>query len=101
MLKLTREKGAELFLALAANFPGLQFRAVCADPWTQQQVAQAGLTNVQLVGPQGALYRPEWSSLGGQGGATGLHAANLAHTSVAAAAAAAALQATFLPSFKA
>jgi hypothetical protein len=55
VLKLTREKGAELFLALAANLPGLQFRAVCADLWVQQRVSQAGLTNLQLVEPQGAF----------------------------------------------
>jgi hypothetical protein len=55
MLKLTREKGSELFLALAAHMPALQFRAVCAEPGVRQQAASAGLTNMQLVPPAGEL----------------------------------------------
>jgi hypothetical protein len=55
MLKLTREKGSELFLALAAHLPHLRFKAVCADPQLLQQVAQTGCSNVQLVQPVGKL----------------------------------------------
>lgn len=57
VLKLTREKGSDLLLALAGRLPQLQFKAVCADPWVRQEVAsrqQAGhLSNLQLVPPTG------------------------------------------------
>lgn len=58
MLKMTREKGSALFLALARQLPALQFLAVCADPSVQQEVSHsAGLGNVQLLDPAG-----EWGA---------------------------------------
>jgi hypothetical protein len=55
MLKLTKEKGSDLFVALASHLPQLQFVAVCADPDAKQQVSQAGLRNAKLVPPAGQL----------------------------------------------
>jgi hypothetical protein len=52
MLKLSREKGSDLFFALAAALPQLQFVAVAADDAMQQAVAAAGLSNMQLLQPQ-------------------------------------------------
>lgn len=57
VLKLTREKGSDLLLALAGRLPQLQFKAVCADPGVRQEVASrqqaGGLSNLQLVPPTG------------------------------------------------
>lgn len=55
MLKLTREKGSELFLALAEHLPQLHFKAVCAEPQLLQELAHAGCSNVQLVHPVGKV----------------------------------------------
>jgi hypothetical protein len=52
MLKLSREKGSELFFALAAQLPHFHFLAVAADDSMQQAIADAGLQNVQLLQPQ-------------------------------------------------
>jgi hypothetical protein len=54
MLKLTREKGADVLLALCRRLPHLQFVAVAADcAGLQQQVAAAGLQNIRLLEPVG------------------------------------------------
>jgi glycosyltransferase involved in cell wall biosynthesis len=52
MLKLSHDKGSDLFLALAAQLPHLQFLAVAADDAMQRTAAAAGLANVQLLQPQ-------------------------------------------------
>jgi hypothetical protein len=55
MLKLTYEKGSDIFLSLATQLPDIQFRAVCADVQSQQCVAAAKLANVKLVPPAAAV----------------------------------------------
>ncbi|WIA28162.1 hypothetical protein OEZ86_010730 [Tetradesmus obliquus] len=49
MLKLSRDKGSDLFFALAAQQPHLRFLAVAADDAMQRAAAAAG--NVQLLQP--------------------------------------------------
>jgi glycosyltransferase involved in cell wall biosynthesis len=50
-LKVTPEKGGLLFLALAAQMPGVNFLGVCADAALLQAAAAAGLPNLRLVPP--------------------------------------------------
>jgi hypothetical protein len=52
MLKLSHDKGSELFFALAEQLPHLQFVAVAADTAMQHAAIAAGLRNVQLLQPQ-------------------------------------------------
>eukprot|EP00775_Hariotina_reticulata_P003429 gene3429-3701_t len=55
MLKLTVEKGSDIFLALANQLPNIHFRAVCADAQLQRRVAAAKLANVTLLPPAAAV----------------------------------------------
>ncbi|GBF98058.1 hypothetical protein Rsub_10286 [Raphidocelis subcapitata] len=52
MLKLTREKGSDVFFALARALPSLRFVAVTADPQLSAQAAALGPPNVALLPPQ-------------------------------------------------
>jgi hypothetical protein len=52
MLKLSREKGSDIFFTLAAQLPDFHFLAVAADDSMQKTVQAAGLQNVQLLQPQ-------------------------------------------------
>jgi len=53
MLKLTYEKGSNIFMSLAAQLPNrfCSAKAVCADAQLRQRVAAAKLANVTLVPP--------------------------------------------------
>lgn len=48
MLKITPEKGADVFLQLAEALPNYQFVGVCGDP----SITTKGLPNVTLLPPQ-------------------------------------------------
>lgn len=50
-LKLTPEKGGQLFLSLAQQMPHLNFLAAATDPGLQQQAAALALNNLKLIPP--------------------------------------------------